>query len=181
MRISDWSSDVCSSDLGAQYDLEKIAAVDQHGTTEILLDHRPQDEADEDRRELEAQQTQDIADQPEQQDDADIEGAGANAVDADADQANDGRVEKAIGDLQHPDPQADHRDDEAQQQQVADHEAGGEATDEVGMLAHELRPRSEAVDQQGAHHHRHHRAAGDAERQGRNEGGLDRKSTRQNS
>src|SRR3546814_6750469 len=110
MRISDWSSDVCSSDLGAQYDLEKIAAVDQHGTTEILLDHRPQDEADEDRRELEAQQTQDIADQPEQQDDADIEGAGANAVDADADQANDGRVEKAIGDLQHTEPQADHRD-----------------------------------------------------------------------
>src|SRR3546814_5216481 len=104
MRISDWSSDVCSSDLGgdpqhgaadgAQYDLEKIAAVDQHGTTEILLDHRPQDEADEDRRELEAQQTQDIADQPEQQDDADIEGAGANAVDADADQANDGRVDR---------------------------------------------------------------------------------------
>src|SRR3546814_3548612 len=90
MRISDWSSDVCSSDL-------KIAAVDQHGTTEILLDHRPQDEADEDRRELEAQQTQDIADQPEQQDDADIEGAGANAVDADADQANDGRSEERRG------------------------------------------------------------------------------------
>src|SRR3546814_12461637 len=132
MRISDWSSDVCSSDLGAQYDLEKIAAVDQHGTTEILLDHRPQDEADEDRRELEAQQTQDIADQPEQQDDADNEGAGANAVDADAEQANDGRVENAIGDLQTPDPPGDHRDVEEQQQEGADTGAGGEATAEGG-------------------------------------------------
>src|SRR3546814_6299777 len=122
MRISDWSSDVCSSDL---YDLEKIAAVDQHGTTEILLDHRPQDEADEDRRELEAQQTQTIADQPEQQDAPDIDGAGANAVDADAAQANEGRVEKAVRHMQHPDPQADHRADEDQQQQVAAQVAGG--------------------------------------------------------
>src|SRR3546814_14770612 len=126
MRISDWSSDVCSSDLGAQYDLEKIAAVDQHGTTEILLDHRPQDEADEDRRELEAQQTQDIADQPEQQDDADIEGAGANAVDADAGQENDGRVGKAIGEQQTPDRQDEQRDVEKQKQQVAEPEGGGQ-------------------------------------------------------
>src|SRR3546814_18087398 len=125
MRISDWSSDVCSSDL---YDLEKIAAVDQHGTTEILLDHRPQDEDDEDRRELEAQQTQDLADQPEQQDDAAIEGAGANAVDADAAQANDGRGEKALGELKHPDPQGDTRDGEEPQPRDAEPEGGGGAT-----------------------------------------------------
>src|SRR3546814_11931122 len=41
MRISDWSSDVCSSDLGGRVDLDEETGIDMGGCANVLKGSKP--------------------------------------------------------------------------------------------------------------------------------------------
>ena len=87
---------------------------------------------------------------------------------------HDARIQQAIRHAQQPHPDADQRQVDDQQHQVADPHRGDHAPDEFRLLLHHLRTRHDAVNGHRADHQRHHRVRRDAERQQRNERGLRR-------
>ena len=112
----------------------EIAARDQHGAAEVLLEARAEHEAEQDRRRMEAEPQQDIAEDADHERLADLEHVVVGAVDADADEEQRARIEIAVRDRQQLHPDADHRHVEEHQQDVADPEARDQAPEDIRML-----------------------------------------------
>ncbi len=85
---------------------------------------------------------------------------------------HDGREHQAIRHAQQPHPDADQRQVDDEQHQVADPHRGDHAPDEFRLLLHHLRTRHDAVNGHRADHQRHHRVRRNTERQQRDERGL---------
>ena len=160
--------------IGRSTNTSDVAARDQHGAAEILLEPRAEHEAEQDRRGMEAEPEQDVAEQADAHHFADLEEVVVGGIDADADEEHRARVEELVGDRQHLHPDADQRHVEQHQHDVADPEAGDQAPEDVGMLRDQLRSGHDALDHQRAEEERHHRVAGDAETHGRDEVALHR-------
>ena len=75
-----------------------------------------------------------------------------------------------MGQVQNARPQADQRQVENQQQDVAEEKAGDHRPHEIGALLEQERARRQAVDDEGAHQHGDGRRAWNAQRQQRNHG-----------
>src|SRR5664279_3250686 len=153
---------------------QDVAARYQHGAAEILLEARPEHEAKQHRRRMEIEQQQYIADDADDDDLADLEHIVVGAVDADADEEHRARIEIFVRDRQQLHPQADHRDVEHHQDDVADPEARDQAPENIRVLADELRAGHDALYHQRAQDQRHHRVARNAEAHGRDEVALHR-------
>src|SRR6185369_1346490 len=148
---------------------QRVAARDQHGAAEVLLEARPQYETEQDRRRVEVEQQQDVADDADDHDFADLEHVVVGAVDADADEEQRARIEVLVRNGEQLHPQPDHRHVENDQDDVADPEARHQAPEDVGVFGDELRPGHHALNHQRAEDERHNRVAGNAERHGRDE------------
>ena len=148
---------------------ENIAAGEEHGAPKIFLEARAQDEAEQDRRRVKAEHQQEIAEHADRERLGHREEIVLSAVDADADEEQRARIEIAVGDGEelHPDP--DHRHVQHDEHNVADPETRDQAPENIRMLADQLRPRHDALDDERAQKKRHYRIAGNAEAHGRNE------------
>src|SRR6202012_2442385 len=135
---------------------------------------RTEHETEQDRRGVEVEPQQDVADNTDEQGLTDLEHVVIGGIDPDADEEHRARIEVAIGDAQHLHPQADHGHVEDDEQDVADPEARDQAPEDVGMLADQLRSGYDAMDDQRAEQERHHRVAGNAEAHGWDEVALHR-------
>src|SRR3546814_14921618 len=85
MRISDWSSDVCSSDLAdrAREEDGRTAIAQNQPLPEVLLEQRAEQEGKEQRSKVEPALAQAIGEEPAQDRHADVENAVVNAESAD--------------------------------------------------------------------------------------------------
>jgi hypothetical protein len=113
-----------------------------------------------------------IADDAAGDHDADIEHVLLQAVGAD-----DAKQERAdahirIGQIQDARPQADERQIQNEQQDIAKKEASDHGPDKIRALLEEEWPRGEPVDDERAHQHGNRRRAWDAKGQQRNHGGI---------
>ncbi len=79
---------------------------------------------------------------------------------------------RRYGTRSRPHPDADQRQVDDDQHQIADPHRGDHAPEQFGLLGHHLRTGHDAVDGHRADHQRHHRVRRNAERQQRNERGL---------
>src|SRR3984957_11538346 len=157
-----------------RHEYGKVAARDQHGAAEILLEARSKHEAEQDRRGVEAEAQQEIAEGADHYDFANLEEIVVGGVHADTDEEHRARVEEAIRDRQHLHPHADQRHVEQYEQDVADPEAGNQTPEDIGMLGNELRSGHDALDHQGAEQERHDRVARNAQTHRGDEIALDR-------
>ena len=74
--------------------------------------------------------------------------------------------------VRQPHPDADERQIEDDQHQIADPHAGDQAPEEIRVARHHLRAGLNVVNGHGAHHQRHHGIGRNAQNQQRNEGCL---------
>ena len=128
-------------------------------------DHEPEHQ----RRRIEAEFLQRIADHAEDQHDPHVDDRVVHLVDADHAEHDDQRIEIGVGDPQQVHEHADQRQVEQEQHQVADIHRRDEAPEHVGMVVDQVRPRRHAVDQERRHQHRDHRPGRQPERQHRHE------------
>src|SRR6185437_10809106 len=130
----------------ARHEHRHVAARKEQRAPEVLLHHRAEHVAQQDRRHLEVESDEHPADEAEYQHLPDLEQAVVGAVDAQRDEEKRGREEEAIWHLEQLHPDADERHVEEHEQDVADPEARDEAPEEVRVLGDELRPGLDALD-----------------------------------
>ena len=80
------------------------------------------------------------------------------------------RIQISVGNSQHVHENADQRQVERKQHQVADIHGGNKAPENIGMLIDQCRPGWDAMDHERGKQHRRDRAGGQAERQHGDEG-----------
>ena len=115
---------------------------------------------------------EEIAEHAEDEHEHDLDGGGVQRIHADAAEEQDGRVQQAIGHAQHLHPEADQRQVDDEQHEIADPHAADHAPEQRRLLGDEARARRHAEDLHRSHHQRHEGVRRDAERQHRDEGGL---------
>ena len=134
-----------------------VAARQQQRAAQVLFHHRPEDEAEQQRRRLAAELDEQVADDAEDRDHPDVEGVVVGRVHADAAEHQDRREEPAVGHRQQLDPDADQRQVQDHQHQVADPHRGDQAPEQLRVAGHHLRAGLDVVDGHRADHQRHHR------------------------
>ena len=108
-----------------------VAARQQQRAPQVLFHHRPQDEAQQQRRRLAAQLDEHVADDAEDRHHPDVEGVVVGRVHADRAEQHDGREQPAVGNGQQLDPDADQRQVQDDQHQVADPHRGDQAPEQL--------------------------------------------------
>src|SRR5262245_21570259 len=99
---------------------------DNQRAAQVLFQQGTENEPDQKRRRLESQQSQPVPHAAEEQHQKNIQDRAVNAVDAEADQDQDNRIEQIERDCQQLDPYLDEGDVPDHQQNVADDEADHE-------------------------------------------------------
>jgi hypothetical protein len=125
----------------------------------------PEHEAQQQRRGLDLELDEGVADEAEERGHQHVGRRVADRVHADAAEQQDRGIEEAVlhGEQLHPD--ADQRQVEHHEQEVAHPHAGDHSPEELGLGRHDLRAGLDAVDDHRADHQRHHRVGRDAERE----------------
>ena len=159
------------ADRAAEKD-RRIAAGEEHGAPEVLLHHRPEDHGQQHGRRLAIELGEEIAQDPEQGHEIDVELAVAEAEHADGAEDENRRVEQVVGHHAEPHPEPDHGQVQHQQEEVPDPHRGDDAPEERGLIGHHGGPGLNALDDHRADHEGHDRACRDAEGEHRDEGGL---------
>ncbi len=147
----------------------RIATREQQRAAQVLLHHRPEHEAEQQRRRLAFELDEEHAEEAEDRGLRHVEARVVDRVDADRAEQQDGGIEHAVGHLEQLDPDADQRQVEHDQHQVADPHRRDQAPEQTGVGRHHLRAWLDVVDGHRADHQRHHGVLGNAERQQRNE------------
>ena len=155
--------------IGRCRKISPVAVRHDQRLAQAHLEDRRDDEAEHQRRRVEAEFLQPIADHAHDQHDPDVDDGVVHLVDADHAEHDDQRIEIGVGNPQQVHEQPDQRQIEREQHQVADVHRGDEAPEHVGMIVDQRRARRHAVDQQRRDQHRGHRPGRDAERQHRHE------------
>ena len=106
----------------------------------MLLEHRPEHEAEQERGGLAPEFHQDVAEQAERRDREQIEGIAVDAVDPDRAEGEDRREQYVVRDAQHPHPDADEREIEDDEQQVADPHRHDDAPEQGRLVRGDVWP-----------------------------------------
>ena len=138
----------------------------------MFFHHRPQHEADQHRRRLKPQLGTKVAEQAEEHGLIHIEHVILQRIDADRAEDQDRGIHVAIGNREQLHPKPDHRQVDDQQHEVAKPHGGNQPPEQVRLRFHHARTRLNALNDQRAHHQRHHRIGWNAKREQRDEGGL---------
>ncbi len=150
----------------------EASARQQHGTAEVLLQHRPQDETEHQRRRVQLQPHEQVAQHAEHDGDVDVVQVVVDAEGADAAEKQDRREQHVVRNLEHRKPVAHQRHVQDQQEAVADPHAGHQAPEQLGVAGDHVGTGLDALDDEGGHHQRHHRVLGNADAHQRDEAGA---------
>ena len=146
-----------------------VAARHHQRLAQAQFEGRRDHEAQHQRRRIEIELAKQVADHAHDQHDPDVDDGVVHLVDADDAEHDDQRIEIVVADAQHVHEQADQRQIQRQQHQVADVHRGDEAPEHLRVIVHQRRPGRNAVQHQCGDQHRGHRAGRNAERQHRHE------------
>jgi hypothetical protein len=141
----------------------------------VIFERLTQDEPEEERRWFEAVHAQNVAECAEAGAEQQIERAMIRRIRADAREHDRGRVEKAIRNQEQSAPDADERQVDHEQHEVANPHARDEPPEERRLLRDDAGSGLNAVHDERAQEHRHHRVRGEPERQERDERCLRRR------
>ena len=111
--------------------MTKTAAREQQRASQILFHHRPENEAENERRCLASKLDKEVAEKPEDNRHPDIEDVVIDRIRADHAERDDRGEEPAVRHLEEPHPDIDHRKIQDDQHQVADPHGDNEPPEEA--------------------------------------------------
>ncbi len=150
----------------------RVAARQDHRPAQVLLEQRAEHEAEQQRRRLAAELDEHVADHAEDRDRVDVEGVAVDRVAAERGEDDDRGEQHPVGHGEQPHPEADQRQVQQHQHQVADPHRDDDAPEQLRLVGDDVGAGGDALDDEGADHQRHHRVRRDAEGQHRDERGL---------
>ncbi|MNV22900.1 hypothetical protein D3C71_1138960 [compost metagenome] len=148
---------------------QPVAQADLQCAPELALRHRPEDEPDDHRRHWVVPAAHEIAADAECHEHHQLDGGWIRSQRAHHSKHENARIEPWLRHLQQAHPQADKRQVQHQQHQVANEEAGDQPPDEIGVGHEEQRTGHQPVLLEARKHHRGSGRCGKAERQQRHQ------------
>ena len=149
----------------------EIALAEEQRLAKMLFDVGAEDQADHQWRELEFHLVEGVADDAGGEQHPDVENAVADAVGADDGQHQQQRNEQVMRNPQQADPDADHRDVQRQQHDIADIGRRDQAPENFRVLGDQQRPGLDALHQHRRDHQCGDRREGNAECEQRHQRG----------